>query len=87
MEPRPLLTVFALHVIQYQAPLYAELALHPDLDLHVAFFSDKGPKPYFDSGFARRVQWDIDLRADYHHLRATAAGYARAAFHAIRDHS
>jgi glycosyltransferase involved in cell wall biosynthesis len=67
MQPRPLLTVFALHVIQYQAPLYAELALHPDLDLHVAFFSDKGAKPYFDSGFARRVQWDIDLLAGYHH--------------------
>ena len=84
MEPRPLLTIFALHVIQYQTPLYAELALHPDLDLQVAFFSDK---PYFDSGFARSVQWDIDLLAGYHHSRATVAGYAQAAFHAIRSHS
>ena len=67
MEPRPLLTIFALHVIQYQAPLYAELAQHHDLDLHVAFFSDKGVKPYFDAGFGRRVQWDIDLLAGYEH--------------------
>ena len=67
MEPRPLLTIFALHVIQYQAPLYAELAQRHDLDLHVAFFSDKGVKPYFDAGFGRRVQWDIDLLAGYEH--------------------
>jgi len=67
MEPRAVLTIFALHVIQYQAPLYAELAQHPDLDLHVAFFSDKGAKPYFDAGFARRVRWDIDLLAGYEH--------------------
>jgi len=65
--PRPTLTVFAPHVIQYQAPLYAELAQHHDLDLHVAFFSDKGVKPYFDAGFGRRVQWDIDLLAGYEH--------------------
>ncbi len=66
-EPLPLFTVFALHVIQYQAPLYAELAQRDDLHLHVVFFSDKGASPYFDAGFGRRVQWDIDLLAGYEH--------------------
>ena len=66
-EPLPLFTVFALHVIQYQAPLYAELAQRDDLHLHVVFFTDKGASPYFDAGFGRRVQWDIDLLAGYEH--------------------
>jgi glycosyltransferase involved in cell wall biosynthesis len=57
----------ALHPIQYQAPLYAELARHPDLDLHVAFLSRKGAEPYLDRGFGRVVQWDIDLLAGYLH--------------------
>lgn len=87
--PRPTLTVFAPHVIQYQAPLYAELAKHHDLDLHVAFFSDKGVEPYFDTGFGRRVQWDIDLLSGYEHsfLPESLLRRLRAVFTQVRRSS
>lgn len=59
------LTVFATHVIQYQAPLFAELARSPRLNLLVVFFDDAGARPYFDSQFGRQLRWDIDLLSGY----------------------
>jgi glycosyltransferase involved in cell wall biosynthesis len=61
----PRLGVLATHAIQYQAPLYQELARRSVVDLHVAFFSAKGARPYHDGGFGMTVDWDVDLTGGY----------------------
>jgi glycosyltransferase involved in cell wall biosynthesis len=62
---RPRLGVLAAHVIQYQAPLYQELARRAQVNLEVAFFSQQGTRPYLDQGFGVTVAWDVDLLGGY----------------------
>jgi glycosyltransferase involved in cell wall biosynthesis len=62
---RPRVGVLATHAIQYQTPLYQELARRAVVDLEVAFLSDRGASPYGDLGFGVTVAWDIDLLGGY----------------------
>jgi len=62
---RPRLGVLATHPIQYQAPLYQELARRGVVDLDVAFLSSAGAKPVYDPGFGVTLSWDIDLLGGY----------------------
>ena len=52
------------HPIQYQAPLLRLIAAEPDIALRVLFERDT-ESGYFDTGFGRRVQWDVPLRQGY----------------------
>lgn len=63
--PRPRLGVLATHPIQYQAPLYAELARRGAVQLDVAFLSSAGATPAYDPGFGVTLAWDIDLLGGY----------------------
>lgn len=63
---RPLkLTVCASHPIQYQVPLFRALALRPEIDLTVLFYSTMGLRSYTDAGFGREVSWDVPLLGGY----------------------
>lgn len=62
---RPRLGVLATHPIQYQAPLYQELARRAVVDLDVAFLSSAGAMPFHDPGFGVTLAWDIDLLGGY----------------------
>jgi glycosyltransferase involved in cell wall biosynthesis len=62
---RPRLGVLATHPIQYQAPLYQELARRDVVDLDVAFLSSKGASPFHHPDFGVTVAWDIDLLGGY----------------------
>ncbi len=53
------LAVLTSHVIQYQDPLFKQLAAERDIDLTVFFCSDWGAAPYRDPGFGREVCWDV----------------------------
>jgi glycosyltransferase involved in cell wall biosynthesis len=53
------------HPVQYFAPLYAELASRPELDLVVFFFSDLTAREYHDPGFGRNLSWDRPLLEGY----------------------
>jgi len=56
------------HPIQYQAPMLRRLALEPDIDLTVFFWSDHGAREYTDQGFGGvRVKWDVPLLEGYKH--------------------
>jgi len=57
--------VLATHPIQYQAPLYQELARRGVVDLDVAFLSSAGARPVHDPGFGVTLAWDIDLLGGY----------------------
>lgn len=76
--PRPRLVVIAPHVVQYQVPLYAEMARHDDVDLEVVFLSRAGLEPYHDAQFDRTISWDLDLLEGYRHTFLTdCSGGAR----------
>lgn len=62
---RPRLGVLATHPIQYQAPLYQEIARRGLVDLEVAFLSRGGAQPVHDPGFGVMLAWDIDLLSGY----------------------
>jgi glycosyltransferase involved in cell wall biosynthesis len=61
----PRLGVLATHPIQYQAPLYQELARRGLVELEVAFLSDAGARPFHDPDFGVTLAWDIDLLGGY----------------------
>lgn len=63
--PPPRLGVLASHPIQYQAPLYQELARRGAVDLEVAFLNTDGSRPYHDPSFGVTVAWNIDLLGGY----------------------
>jgi glycosyltransferase involved in cell wall biosynthesis len=65
VDARPRLGVLASHPIQYQAPLYQELARRGTIDLEVAFLSSDGARPYHDPSFGVTIAWDIDLLGGY----------------------
>src|SRR2546430_5202847 len=40
------------------APLYRELSRRPEVELTVAFRTDRGARDFLDREFGRRVRWD-----------------------------
>jgi glycosyltransferase involved in cell wall biosynthesis len=61
------LGVLASHPIQYQAPLYRELASREDVTLKVWFSNHFGVEERVDPGFGEKIKWDIPLLAGYEH--------------------
>jgi len=59
------LAAFTSHPIQYQAPLFRELANRDELDLTVYFYSKQGVEPKMDEGFQQEVTWDVPLLEGY----------------------
>lgn len=52
--------------IQYQAPLFKEMAKNSKIDLKVHFCSDFGiNKSAYDAGFGKEIKWDIPLLDGY----------------------
>ncbi len=64
-NPKPRLVCLTSHPIQYQAPLFREIAASPDLELVVLFCSDVSVRPYFDREFNRQIAWDVPLLTGY----------------------
>jgi glycosyltransferase involved in cell wall biosynthesis len=63
----PKLAILNTHPIQYFAPLYRRLAQEPDIDLMVYFCSRQGANEYLDTGFGKRIKWDVSLLDGYQH--------------------
>lgn len=59
------LGIFASHPIQYQAPLFRELAQR--CDLHVYFAHRQTPQEQAAAGFGVAFKWDVDLFSGYAH--------------------
>jgi len=55
----------ASHPVQYSAPLFRLMALHPRLDFHVAYCSLRGAEAGHDPEFGRSVKWDVPLLDGY----------------------
>jgi len=59
------LGILASHPIQYQAPLFRELATR--CDLHVYFAHRQTPQAQAAAGFGVAFEWDVDLLSGYAH--------------------
>lgn len=59
------LAILASHPVQYQAPLFRELARR--LDLTVLFAHRATPQDQADAGFGIGFDWDLDLLSGYDH--------------------
>ncbi len=59
------LGIFTSHPIQYQAPLFRELARQ--CDLHVFFAHKQTAQAQAAAGFGVAFEWDVDLLAGYAH--------------------
>lgn len=59
------LGILASHPIQYQAPLFRELAQR--CDLHVYFAHRQTPEGQAAAGFGVAFEWDVDLLSGYAH--------------------
>lgn len=55
----------ASHPVQYMSPVFAELARHPLLDVHVVYCSMQGAELARDPGFGIEVCWDVPLFDGY----------------------
>jgi glycosyltransferase involved in cell wall biosynthesis len=53
------------HPVQYQSPIFREMAKHPRLDIQVAYCSLQGAQPALDPGFGVKVAWDVPLLEGY----------------------
>ena len=63
---RPRLAIVASHPVQYQAPLFRELASR--LDLRVFFAHRATPADQARAGFGVEFDWDADLLSGYPHV-------------------
>ena len=64
-EPRYRVLAIGSHPVQYMAPLLGRMALHPQLDLSVAYCTLRGAQPSHDPDFNTTVKWDIPLLEGY----------------------
>ncbi|MGH9680844.1 MAG: glycosyltransferase family 4 protein, partial [Candidatus Acidiferrales bacterium] len=53
------------HPVQYFAPMAKRMAVHPDLDIQVAYCSLQGAQPGLDPEFGIDVAWDVPLLEGY----------------------
>jgi len=69
------------HPIQYQAPLLRFLYQQAWLDLQVLFLHRSTAGEYYDSGFHRRISWDVPLLDGYAHEALAEARLGRGFWH------
>lgn len=76
-----MLAILTTHPIQYQVPVWKELAQRARVPFCVYFMSELGLKTRRDPGFGQAFAWDIDLLGGYeHHFvdvfeRSTSSGF------------
>jgi glycosyltransferase involved in cell wall biosynthesis len=61
------LAVLTTHPIQYHAPWFRALAIHPELDFQVFFCHKATPKEHANAGFGVEFDWDLSLLDGYPH--------------------
>jgi len=61
------LAIVTSHVIQYQAPLFQNLAATGEIDLTVFYCKSAGGEKYHDREMKTTLTWDLPLLAGYHH--------------------
>ena len=60
-----MLVIIATHPIQYQVPIWKELAKRLDVKFEVWYLTSHGIRPTVDIQFGKKIKWDIDLLDGY----------------------
>ena len=60
-----MLAVLTTHPIQYQVPVWKQLAARGNVPFKVYYMCDQGLEARFDPGFGKSLSWDIDLLGGY----------------------
>lgn len=75
-----MLTIVSTHPIQYQVPIWRELARRGRVPIEVIYLCDHGHRNSFDPQFGRAFTWDVDLLDGYPsrfvHPGKSPAGFA-----------
>ena len=75
----------ATHPVQYMAPIFRRMAIHPALDLHVAYCSLRGAEAGHDPEFGASVRWDIPLLDGYSWSHVPNRGSGAESFFGLRN--
>ena len=76
-----MLVIITTHPIQYQAPLWQNLARDGRVPFEVWFLTRHGLEESHDEGFGKNFAWDINLLSGYpHRFMRTASRASPASF-------
>jgi glycosyltransferase involved in cell wall biosynthesis len=84
-ERRFRVLAIATHPVQYMAPIFRRMAVHPQLDLHVAYCTLRGAVASHDPEFGATVQWDVPLLDGYHWTHVPNRGSGAESFFGLRN--
>ena len=73
------------HPVQYMAPILRRMAIHPALDLHVAYCSLRGAQAGHDPEFGANIQWDVPLLDGYSWSEVPNRGSGGESFLGLRN--
>ena len=79
-EPRYRILAVGSHPVQYMSPILRRMALHPQLELHVAYCTLRGAEAAHDPEFGTTVQWDVPLMDGYNWVEVPNKGSGREGF-------
>jgi glycosyltransferase involved in cell wall biosynthesis len=84
-ERRYRVLAVAAHPVQYMAPIFRRMAVHPALDLHVAYCSLRGAEAGHDPEFGASIQWDVPLLDGYSWSEVPNHGSGDESFFGLRN--
>jgi len=84
-ERRYRVLAVAAHPVQYMAPIFRRMAVHPALDLHVAYCSLRGAQAGHDPEFGASIQWDVPLLDGYSWWEVPNHGSGDESFLGLRN--
>jgi glycosyltransferase involved in cell wall biosynthesis len=79
-EKRFSVLAVAAHPVQYMAPIFRRMAMHPQLDLRVAYCSLRGAEAGVDPEFGQEVKWDVPLLEGYEWIHVPNKGSGQETF-------
>jgi glycosyltransferase involved in cell wall biosynthesis len=80
------LAIISTHPIQYNAPLFREIALCKDFELLV-FYTFEFEDEYFDIEFGRTIKWDLPLLEGYNYNFISNGGNRKRDFWNVNNKS
>jgi glycosyltransferase involved in cell wall biosynthesis len=77
--------VVASHPVQYMAPIFRRMAVHPALDLQVVYCTLRGAEAGHDPEFGASIQWDVPLLEGYSWSQARNRGSGKESFFGLMN--
>lgn len=77
--------VVASHPVQYMAPILRRMAVHPALDLQVAYCKLQGAEAGNDPEFGTKIRWDVPLLDGYSWSQVANRGSGAESFFGLMN--